>query len=178
MKGNSMIVIKSSNEIFEKSREHLEDISRLCIKNKMTISVAESVTSGYLQLLLSAADNAQRFFQGGITVYNGAQKTRHLGIEPINAEASNYVSQSLSTDIARNVCNLFCIEIGIGITGFARLVPKDNINSLYAYVTIVKENKVLYKGKIKPSDSSLQGIGVQGDYSFQVLKQLAAKLIW
>lgn len=138
--------------------------------------MAESVTSGYLQLLLSNAEKAQSFFQGGITVYNGVQKTRHLNIEPIYALQSGYVSQKISLEIAQNVSRLFCSEIGIGITGFAALVPEDGINKLFAYVAVFKKNKLLFKAKIEPSLAEAQGMQVQEDYAIQVIKLLASRL--
>ncbi|MCW3120886.1 MAG: CinA family protein [Flavipsychrobacter sp.] len=83
------------------AEEYLEKIAKACIKRKVTVAVAESVTSGFIQLLLSNAKNAQSFFQGGITAYNGAQKTRHLQIEPIYALDCNCVSQDISIEMAK-----------------------------------------------------------------------------
>ena len=50
-----------------------------------TIAVAESLTAGLLQFALAAAEGASGYFQGGITVYNLGQKSRHLHIDPIDA---------------------------------------------------------------------------------------------
>lgn len=63
----------------------LKTISRILTQQQLTLSVAESVTAGYIQFLCSGAPDAASFFQGGITVYNCAQKAMHLGVEPIYA---------------------------------------------------------------------------------------------
>jgi nicotinamide-nucleotide amidase len=162
--------------VLERTKGYLDSISRSCLKQKLTLSVAESVTSGYLQVLFSNAEKAQSFYHGGITVYNGAQKTRNLNIEPIYALESDCVSENISLEMARNVSQLFCSEIGIGITGFASLAPEDGINKLFAFVAVSKKNKLLFKAKIKPSLAEVQGMQVQEDYAIQVIKLLARKL--
>jgi nicotinamide-nucleotide amidase len=168
--------INAQPDVLVETKEYLDRISQSCLKQKLTISVAESVTSGFLQLLFSNAINTQRFFQGGITAYNGAQKTKHLNIEPIYASQCNCVSQKISIEMALNVSAIFCSEIGIGITGYATSVPEENITELFAYVAIVKQGKVVYKAKIKPRHTQIQGWAVQQDYAVQVLKQLSERL--
>jgi nicotinamide-nucleotide amidase len=56
----------------------VDKAGQLLMKKKNTIAVAESVTSGNIQAVLSLAKDATAFFQGGITVYNIGQKCRHL----------------------------------------------------------------------------------------------------
>jgi len=98
-----------------------------------TLSVAESVTSGHLQAALSQADGAALFFQGGITAYNLGQKSRHLQVDPIQAQNCNCVSEKIAEEMAAHVCSLFSSDWGIAITGYAALVPELNINYLFAY---------------------------------------------
>ena len=152
----------------------LKVIKAHCIANNETIAVAESVTAGCLQLLLSTAEGAQEFFQGGITVYNCTQKAIHLDIEPLFAEKCNGVDASIALKMAQNVCRLFRAQIGIGITGYATKAPQDGIDALYAYVAIVRNNTALYEGKIEPST---EGIAAQWEYSELLVKKLSNVLI-
>lgn len=76
---------------FEISRVNI--LKELFIKANETVAVAESVTAGLLQLAFSSADFATKYFQGGITVYNIGQKSRHLLIDPIHAIECNCVSK-------------------------------------------------------------------------------------
>ena len=78
----------------------IEIIRKVLIGTHRTIAVAESVTSGLLQNALSQATDARLFFQGGMTVYNVAQKCRQLQIEPIDAEGSNGVSANIAVQLA------------------------------------------------------------------------------
>jgi nicotinamide-nucleotide amidase len=111
--------------------------------NHQTVSVAESVTSGHLQVALSSAENASKFFQGGITTYNLGQKSRHLKVEPIHAEACNCVSEKVAAEMALHVANLFSSDWGIGITGYAAPVPECNIDELFAYYAISHQGKLV-----------------------------------
>lgn len=72
-------------ELFNNKK--LTTIHNLLYRKQETIAVAESVTSGLLQLTLAQAEKAAEFFQGGICVYNLGQKCRHLAVEPIHAQA-------------------------------------------------------------------------------------------
>jgi nicotinamide-nucleotide amidase len=110
----------------------LENIKTILLEKKQTVAVAESVTAGQLQFMLSLAENAQQFFQGGITTYNLGQKSRHLLVEPIHAISCNCVSEKVAVEMARHVTSLFMSDWGIGITGYASPVPEKNIHQLFA----------------------------------------------
>lgn len=160
-------------ELQKSLQSSLESIKSYCTENRQTIAVAESVTSGFIQLLLSTAEKAQDYFQGGITVYNCSQKAIHLGIEPIFAAECNGVDIGIANDMARNVCNMFRCQIGIGITGYATRVPEEGIDEIYAFVTIVRNGEILYSGKLT---SEAEGIAAQCDYASQVVNMLAKRL--
>jgi nicotinamide-nucleotide amidase len=101
-----------------------------------TIAVAESVTAGQLQAALSLAENARRFFQGGVTVYNVGQKCRQLGVEPIHAIEVNGVSERIAEQMALHVAELFRAHIGVAVTGYAGPVPEKNILSPFAWYSV------------------------------------------
>jgi nicotinamide-nucleotide amidase len=48
----------------------------------------------------------------------------------------------LADDMAKNVCGLFLSDYGMGVTGYASLVAEQEINSLFAYVSIARKDKV------------------------------------
>lgn len=151
----------------------LESIRDYCLSNNKTIAIAESVTSGCIQLLISTVTRAQEFYQGGITTYNGAQKAIHLNIEPLFAESCNGVDENITAAMAKEVCALFRSQIGIGITGYATKVPEDGINELYAFIAIVKDNDIIHQSKITPPN---EGIAAQQYYAITAIKLLAKAL--
>src|SRR5688572_33040104 len=109
-----------------------DPVRDILLKRKQTVSVAESVTAGHLQVAFSLAENAMDFFQGGITVYNLGQKTRHLGVNPIHGIECNCVSEQIAVQMARQVNQLFLSDWGLAITGYASPVPEENITELFA----------------------------------------------
>jgi nicotinamide-nucleotide amidase len=145
------------------------------LKDKdQSVAIAESVTGGLLQAAFSEAKEASFFFQGGITAYNIGQKCRHLLVEPLHAIECDCVSQKISEQMSRNVCNLFLSDYGIGITGYAARMPEKNINELFAYYAISLNNKIVEHGKI--TTDAEEGLPAQLVYVNTVLEKLNALL--
>lgn len=152
----------------------VDKAGRMLVKKKSTIAVAESVTSGNIQAVFSLARDATTFFQGGITVYNIGQKCRHLMVEPTHALDCNCVSKQISDQMALEVCRLFTADYGVGITGYASPVPEENINGLFAFVSIAKNKKVLLSRKVRAEISEPRQ--VQLFYTYKVIELLTSVL--
>jgi nicotinamide-nucleotide amidase len=135
------------------NKEALDRIKDLLIKNKQTVAVAESVTSGHLQAALSNATDAACFFQGGITAYNLGQKSRQLRVEPIQALECNSVSGKISEQMAQEVRRMFLSDYGIAVTGYATPIPEKGIEELFAYLCIVYRDQTVLTKKILPDDT-------------------------
>lgn len=132
--------------------ELLTEIKNKCLAQKLTLAVAESVTAGLLQNYFSRTEKAMQFFQGGMTLYNLGQKTRHLDVNPILGENSNCVSKYVAEKMALEISGKFCSEIGIGITGYAAPMPELDIDSLYAYIAVSKNGKILLSKRMNGDD--------------------------
>lgn len=152
-----------NSAIIQKIRDHL-------ISRQETIAVAESVTSGLLQLALSQAENAAEFYQGGITAYNLGQKSRHLIVEPVHALSVNSVSEKVAMEMALNVCSLFTSDWGVGITGYASPVPESK-NKLFAYYAIAHKDNIVKSKKISPAKD--EPFRIQQLYVSKVVEDLA-----
>ncbi|WP_207515131.1 CinA family protein [Longitalea luteola] len=151
------------------NEDTLQLIGNILIERQQTIAVAESVTSGHIQVALSTAADAAKFYQGGITVYNLGQKSRHLQIEPIHAMACNCVSEQVAYEMALAVCKLFTSDWGMAITGYASKVPESN-NELYAYYAITYAGNIMQSGKLEAPDDKPPK--VQFYYTWELLKYL------
>jgi len=149
----------------------IQTIGRILIERQQTIAVAESVTSGSIQVALSTAIDAAKFYQGGITTYNLGQKSRHLQVEPIHAMACNCVSEQVAREMALAVCRLFNSDWGLAITGYASKVPESN-NELFAYYTIAYAGKVKESGRLDPFDG--EPTEIQSYYTTELINKLAA----
>ena len=146
----------------------INSIKDILIERDQTLSIAESVTGGHLQAMFSAATDASKFFQGGITVYNIGQKCRHLNVEPVHAENNNCVTQKVASQMAVAVNKLFLSDYGIGITGYAATVPQQGIKELFAFYGIAKGNFLIREEKI--FCNKREGVEVQQDFCFQVIQ--------
>lgn len=138
------------------TNEHLlTPIRDRLIHEQETIAVAESVTSGLLQFMLSQVEESSRFYEGGITVYNLQQKIRQLAVDPVHARQTNCVSEKIAEQMARHVVRLFRSNWGIGITGYASPVPEGD-NRVYAYLAIAHGKDICYKGRLEaPEENSM-----------------------
>lgn len=157
----------------ESCSNQLEVIKFFCTRHNETIATAESVTSGALQFMLSTTPEAQRFYQGGITAYNCAQKALHLNIDPVYAENLKGVSSDISTKMAKSACDRFRSQIGIGITGFANPVPEQGIHDVLAYLSITRNDQLLVNEKLVAQNT---GPLVQWEFAQQSIALLATAL--
>ena len=155
-------------------RGTLHTISSGLTALKETVAIAESVTAGLVTTALSRADNATGFLQGGIIVYNLGQKARHLGVDPIHAEATNCVSAEVANQMAMEVTQTFRSHWGIAITGYAAPVPALKIKTCFAYYTIVHRGVIVLSSKIEAG--SVQQARVQQHFVDKVLETFAGLL--
>jgi nicotinamide-nucleotide amidase len=142
----------------------IDSIKEKLIARKEKLSVAESVTAGFLQAAIASADHALKFFEGGITTYNINQKVRHLKIDRKKGEACNCVSEQTANEMAVGVCEHFGTEWGIAITGYATPVPESG-HKLFAWFSICCRGKIMLAEKIdlknqKPEDAQLQYVAL------------------
>lgn len=120
----------------------LDKISYYLRERDETVSVAEGVTSGFLQLAFSQMQDASEFYKGGITIYNPTQLMKHLNI---NSDHENFISRQISEAMAINAASFFNTEWSIATTGFA--VPSiESKDEIFAYYCIA------YRGTIIRSD--------------------------
>lgn len=128
--------------------EVISNIAAKLIKKEETIAVAESVTSGHLQAALAMGIDASKYFQGGMTAYNIGQKVRHLNIEPTHAQQVNCVSKNVAAEMATEVSEKFISNYGVGITGYATIVPQCEADGLHAFFAIAYNGKIIKEGKL------------------------------
>jgi nicotinamide-nucleotide amidase len=121
----------------------LDDAQTLLVKiasalrqQEWKIAVAESVTGGRLQSLLSSQSGASDFFAGGITAYGLEQKVELLGVDQATAAATNCVSDEVSSQMAEGAIKMFGADVAIATTGYAEPFPEQQIEQPMAYVAV------------------------------------------
>ncbi len=127
----------------------INEVCQLLQDNQLTVAVAESCTAGLIQNAFSQSNEAMTIFQGGMTLYNLGQKTKHLNVNPVFAEACNSVSEEVAEKMAVEVASAFNAEIGLAITGYAQTSKSTNVDDCYAYIAIAHDSEVVLSKRVE-----------------------------
>ncbi len=103
---------------------------------RLTLAVAESLTSGRLQAKIGAISGASHFFLGGLTAYTLDQKVRHLRVDRDSAKDVNSVSAEVAAQMARGACELFGSDLALATTGYAEPSLEWNIPHPFAWYAL------------------------------------------
>ncbi|WBX97830.1 CinA family protein [Chryseobacterium gambrini] len=115
-----------------------------------SVSVAESVTAGYLQFSFSQMKDASTFFKGGITAYTLEEKVKLLKVNKEEAESCDCVSKQIAEEMAVHVADLFNTDWGISVTGYARPVEESD-QKIFAYFSFAYKSEVILSKKLELS---------------------------
>lgn len=121
----------------------LRDIGQYLSDFDETVSVAENITSGFLQFSFSQIPHASKVFKGGLTVYDKIQKENLLRVSSESLAEENIVSEKISLEMALKVAEVFETDWGIGITGS---IHSSNISEskTLAHFSFSHKNKIIF----------------------------------
>jgi nicotinamide-nucleotide amidase len=94
-------------------------IGQLLRDKKLTLSVAESCTGGYLSHLVTSVPGSSDYFLGSIIPYAYDIKMRQLGVKPETLEQYGAVSEQTIIEMANLVRAKFNTDIGVATSGIA-----------------------------------------------------------
>jgi nicotinamide-nucleotide amidase len=94
-------------------------IHKSLIKNKKTVSVAESCSGGLLSGLLTQSPGSSQYFKLGIVAYSNEAKKNILKIPANTIARKGAVSKEVAVLLAKSIRLLAKTDFGIGITGIA-----------------------------------------------------------
>lgn len=89
------------------------------IKNKITISVAESCTGGLIASEITSVPNSSNIFNLGLVTYSNQSKEKILKIKKQNLKKYGAVSSQICKDMIENLFKISKTDICISITGIA-----------------------------------------------------------
>ncbi|MDQ0781179.1 CinA family protein [Chryseobacterium sp. W4I1] len=136
------------NKIIELQKELLEYISETLIRSDETISVAESVTSGCLQLSFSQMPNASMFYKGGMTAYTLPVKVKLLDVDQEEAKQCDCVSENIAETMALNVSKLYETDWGIATTGYCTPI-RNSSYKIFAYFSFAYKGEIILTHKLE-----------------------------
>ena len=126
----------------------LEYISQSIMTAGETIAVAESVTSGCLQLAFSQMPNASLFYKGGMTAYTLPQKVKLLQVDRAEAEECDCVSENVVRTMALNVAKLFESDWSIATTGYFTPI-RNSMYKIFAYFSFSYKGEIILTKKLE-----------------------------
>lgn len=88
-------------------------------KNKLTLSVAESCTGGYLSHLFTQHAGSSKVFLGGAVSYSNNLKENILGVKPDTLLQFGAVSEQTATEMVQGALIKFKSDYAVAITGIA-----------------------------------------------------------
>ena len=114
------IVPRIKKYVYGYDNDKLEQvIADLLTKNNLTISTAESCTSGLLASRLTDVPGSSQYFKGGSVCYSNELKINDMGIDKDLIERYGAVSEEVAKSLAKNIAQKNNTDLGIGITGIA-----------------------------------------------------------
>ena len=96
-----------------------EVIGNTLREKKLTLSIAESCTGGYLSHLITSVPGSSEYFLGSMIPYAYEIKMRQLGVKPETLEKYGAVSEPTINEMANVVRARFNTDIGVATSGIA-----------------------------------------------------------
>ncbi len=96
-----------------------EIIGKLLSERKLTLSIAESCTGGYLSHLITSIPGSSQYFLGSVISYSNNIKTLELGVSEIALQNNGAVSKEVVELMAMGLKDKFKTDYAIAISGIA-----------------------------------------------------------
>ncbi|MBW7674151.1 CinA family protein [Chryseobacterium chendengshani] len=152
----------------------LDEISEQFMCCSETISIAESVTGGLLQLAFSEMPNSKLFYKGGITVHTPEKIIKLLKVDVAEIKNCNCVSSFVAETMGRHACNLFESKWCISTSGYC--VPERSSSyEIYAYYSISHHGKVVFSDKLESAEK-LDSLAVKLYYTQEILEKFLGQI--
>lgn len=119
-------------------------LGRLLIKNKKTISTAESCTGGKIAQMLTAIPGSSNYFKGSIVSYATEIKTQILKVPQELIDAYSVVSREVAIEMALGAKKLLKTDYAIATTGNAGPEKGDSPAEVgTVFIALATENEVI-----------------------------------
>ena len=96
-----------------------EELVKLLIEKKETVSTAESCTGGLIGGAITSVSGASEVFEQGFITYANSAKQKLLGVKSITLKNFGAVSVETCFEMAKGVCKKAKSNLGIAVTGIA-----------------------------------------------------------
>jgi nicotinamide-nucleotide amidase len=88
-------------------------------RKKLTLSVAESCTGGYVAHLITSIPGSSEYFIGGVVAYSNNVKIKMLGVKEETLASHGAVSEETVREMAELVRRKYGTDVGVATSGIA-----------------------------------------------------------
>lgn len=96
-----------------------KDINEILWRNRKTLSVAESCTSGRVASVITSVPGSSQYFKGGIIAYSDEVKIKNLGVSEELLNTQTAVSEEVIKAMVLGANQMFESDYAVAISGFA-----------------------------------------------------------
>ena len=111
----------------------------------VTICTAESLTGGLVGNMFTRVDGSSAYFVGSTCAYNINQKVDILGVDRVQAEACDCVSQTVAEQMALGAIRHHGATLALSCTGYVKAT--DTIPAPYCFWAIALPGRVKVRGR-------------------------------
>lgn len=126
-------------------------VGHLLIENDLTISIAESLTGGYLTSLLVENSGISKSLQESIVSYSNESKIKNLGVQEKTIADFGVVSEQVAYEMVKGLVEKTNTDIAVSTTGYAEQNFENNLQVGLVYIGIY------YKGEIFVKECQFNG---------------------
>lgn len=94
-------------------------VGKQLLKNKFTVSTAESLTGGKIAQTFTSIPGSSGYFQGSVVAYSAAVKENLLNVASNTIDQYTVVSAEVAKEMAINAQKIFKTDFAIAVTGNA-----------------------------------------------------------
>ncbi|KPH14814.1 CinA family protein [Chryseobacterium sp. ERMR1:04] len=155
----------------------LEEINKHFMSCDQTISIAESVTSGAIQLAFSEMTNSKLFYKGGITLHTPDKIVKLLKLDISEIKNSNCVSCFISDKMGLYAFKMFESDWCIATSRYC-IPQRHSVFEIYTYYSILYKGMVVFSDKLELcyNDNKLDSLDVKLYYTEQILQKLLEQI--
>ena len=95
------------------------EIQKRMVEQGLTLSTAESCTSGGIAAEITKVAGSSDYFQGGLVAYQDRLKKQFLGVSAEDIEQYDVVSEPVVRQMVRGACKMFGTDYAVASTGYA-----------------------------------------------------------
>ena len=126
-------------------KRKLSQIKKLCDKQNLKISLAESCTGGLLSSLITEIPGCSSFFETSLVTYSNKSKIDFLGVKKKTISQYGAVSHQTANAMVKGLISKTKTDIAISITGVAGPsggTKKNPVGTVYFGIAIRNKKKV------------------------------------